>query len=185
MFNLCLPDAAAPVPPSCAWRLSGHIGWYLSESVWAVDQHAVPHTSECASAGRWRPTVATPDIPRIWEESQGGSCSLSPTFLRVKLSISVGRLSLCYGHGLALYWHPVKIKCICICILHATSFRNRGNQKEANVSLCIQIGVKYFIAWLFLMALQYRSSLSNHTFTGLACWPCWFLKKKKITVSKK
>lgn len=88
---------------------------------------------------------------------------------KVKLSISVGRLSLCYGHGLALYWHPVKTKCICICILHATSFRNRGHQKEADVSLCIQIGVKYFIAWLFLMALQYRSSLSNHTFTGLAC----------------
>lgn len=91
MFNLCLPDAAAPVPPSCAWRLSGHIGWYLSESVWAVDQHAVPHTSECASAGRWRPTVATPDIPRIWEESQGGSCSLSPTFLRSSwVSLSEG-----------------------------------------------------------------------------------------------
>lgn len=103
MFNLCLPDAAALVPPSCAWRLSGHIGWYLSESVWAVDQHAVPHTSECASAGRWRPTVATPDIPRVWEESQGGSCSLSPTFLRVKLSISVRRLSVRYGHGLALF----------------------------------------------------------------------------------
>lgn len=177
MFNLCLPDDAALVPPSCAWRLSGHIGWYLSESVWAVDQHAVPHTSECASGGRCRPTITTPDILRIWEESRGGSCSLSPTFLRVKLSISVRRLSARYGHGLALYWYPVKTRCTCICILHTTSFRNRGHQKEANVSLYIQIWVKYFIGWLFLTTLQCRSSLSNHKFAGLACW---FLKNNSF-----